>query len=166
MATLDQVMASFWGDSDYGVFPPLTDEAIREAEDRFGVTLPASLVRLLRVQNGGTVAKQRNAFPFPPHTPGGDRYAPFDVVMGISPADAFVSMLDTPYLVAEWGLPTPIVLLAGNGHWWVGLDYRSCGPQGEPSVAFFDADRESSLTLASDFETFLQGLTAAESFWR
>ncbi|MFI6170414.1 SMI1/KNR4 family protein [Nocardia sp. NPDC051052] len=68
------------------------------------------------------------------------------------------------YLVREWGLPAPIVLLDGDGHYWVGLDYRECGPAGEPSVAVFDTDRESSVILAADFETFLRGLTAAEPF--
>ncbi|MFB8277737.1 SMI1/KNR4 family protein [Nocardia colli] len=161
MATFDQVLASFWSDSDYGVLDPLTDDAVRAAENQLGVELPASLLRLLRVQNGGTVADQWNAFPFPAPTPGIDSYAPFDVVMGVGPTDG---LLDTPYLIKEWGLPAPIVLLAGDGHWWVGLDYRNCGPQGEPSVAFFDADRENSVILAPDFETFVRGLTAADSF--
>ncbi|MFE9581157.1 SMI1/KNR4 family protein [Nocardia sp. NPDC006044] len=160
MATFDHVLASFWSDSDYGVLDPLTDDGVRAAENQLGVELPASLLRLLGVQNGGTVADQWNAFPFPALALGIDSYAPFDVVMGVGPN----GLLDTPYLIKEWGLPSPIVLLAGDGHWWVGLDYRNCGPRGEPSVTFFDADQENSVTLASDFETFLQGLTAADSF--
>ncbi|MFC9435316.1 SMI1/KNR4 family protein [Nocardia sp. NPDC057030] len=160
MATLDQVLASFWSDSRYGVLDPLTADAVRAAENRLGVELPASLLRLLRVQNGGTVADQWNAFPFPAPAPGIDSYAPFDVVMGVGPD----GLLDTPYLIQEWGLPSPIVLLAGDGHWWVGLDYRNRATHREPSVTFFDTDQETSVILAPDFETFLQGLVAADSF--
>ncbi|MFI6043904.1 SMI1/KNR4 family protein [Nocardia sp. NPDC051321] len=161
---MDEVLESFWGDSDYGVLGPLTDKAVRDAESQLRVTLPASLVRLLRVQNGGTVAKRWNAWPVSAPTAGFDSYVPIDLVMGVGRADGGTTVLDTPYLVQEWGLPAPIVLLDGDGHYWVGLDYRDCGPAGEPAVTVFDADRESSVILAADFETFLRGLTAAESF--
>ncbi|WP_069161736.1 SMI1/KNR4 family protein [Nocardia altamirensis] len=53
-------MVSFWGGSDYGVLAPLTDTAVQDAEAQLGVRLPASLVRLLRIQNGGTVADRWN----------------------------------------------------------------------------------------------------------
>lgn len=164
VVTFDEVVASFWSDSDYGVLGPLTDAAVRDAEDQLRVRLPASLVRLLRVQNGGTVAKRWNASPVSVPTAGFDPYVPFDLVMGVGRADGVTTLFDTPYLVEEWGLPAPIVLLDGDGHYWVGLDYRGCGAQGEPSVAVFDTDRESSVILAPDFETFLRGLTAAASF--
>ncbi|MFI6996726.1 SMI1/KNR4 family protein [Nocardia sp. NPDC050175] len=164
MVTFDEVVASFWDDSGYGVLGSLTDEAIRAAEEQLGVALPGSLVRLLRVQNGGAVAKRWNALPVSAPTLGFDPYVPLDEVMGIGRADGRTTVLDTPYLVEEWGLPAPIVLLDGDGHYWVGLDYRVGGPQGEPSVALFDADRETSVVLAPDFETFLQGLTSAEAF--
>lgn len=164
VVTVDEVVASFWRDSDFGVLDPLTDEAVRDAEDQLRVALPASLVRLLRVQNGGTVAERWNAWPVAVPTAGFDPYVPFELVMGVGRADGVTTLFDTPYLVAEWGLPEPIVLLDGDGHYWVGLDYRGCGPYGEPSVAVFDADRESSALLAADFETFLRGLTAAASF--
>ncbi|MFG1795520.1 SMI1/KNR4 family protein [Nocardia sp. NPDC049149] len=160
MTSAEELMASFWGSSDYGVLAPLTDAAVQDAEAQLGVRLPASLVRLLRIQNGGTVANRWNAFPMPVSTSGLDHYVSLDQLMGIGPSGDAISMLDTPYLVEEWGLPTPIVLLNGDGHWWAGLDYRDCGPQGEPSVAFFDADEETSVLLAPDFETFLAGLTA------
>ncbi|MFI9509132.1 SMI1/KNR4 family protein [Nocardia sp. NPDC052566] len=163
MARSDQVMTSFWGDSDYGVFPQLTDEMIRDAEDELGLTLPTSLVRLLRMQNGGVVGDQWNAFPVPVPTSGGDDYVPFDGLMGIGEQGELTSILDTPYLVEEWGLPAPIVLLDGDGHYWIGLDYTDCGRQGEPSVALFDTDEGTSLCLASNFEKFLEGLTAADA---
>ncbi len=38
------------------------------------------------------------------------------------------------------------------------LDYRQCGPDGEPSVAYVDMEKRQVITLAPDFATFLQGL--------
>lgn len=153
----------FWSDSPHGVQPPLTDEAVRDAEKVLGVRLPEALLELLRVQNGGVVVDERSAFPSGPTSWASD-HAPFDSLMGIGAAERTTSLLDTPYLVGEWGLPSPVVLLTGDGHWWIALDYRTCGPDGEPSVVWLDADDESELALAPDLRTFLAGLVPAESF--
>jgi hypothetical protein len=75
-----------------------------------------------------------------------------------------MSLLDTPYLVKEWGLPSQIVLLSGDGHCWIGLDYRGCGPDGDPSVTWFDAELDTELPLAGDFRTFVEKLTAGRAF--
>ncbi|MFC8078853.1 SMI1/KNR4 family protein [Streptomyces sp. NPDC057307] len=169
MARYDEVRAAFWdnsgGDQD-GERPPLTGELVAEAERVLGVTLPVTLLDLLRVRDGGAVAPAWNALPT------GEL---FTELMGIGrlpttatagPADRTASvaplcLLDTPYLVAEWELPSPIVLIAGEGHWWIGLDYRECGPRGEPSVTWFDADEETELALATDFRSFVEGLVAS-----
>lgn len=74
------------------------------------------------------------------------------------------SMLNTPYLVREWGLPSAIVLLSGDGDAWIGLDYRGCGPDGDPSVPWFDTELRSELSLASDFGTFVESVTAGDFF--
>ncbi|MEV7618371.1 SMI1/KNR4 family protein [Streptomyces sp. NPDC089799] len=164
MARFDEVMATFWADGDYGVQPPLTDETLREAELVLGVTLPSTLVDLLRVQNGGIVAADHDACPTSQPTSWSEEHVPFDFLMGIGPREQMTSLLDTPYLVAEWGLPSPIVLLCGDGHCWIGLDYRVCGPDGNPSVTWFDTDLDTALLLAGDFTTFIESLTAAGDF--
>jgi hypothetical protein len=61
-------------------------------------------------------------------------------------------------LVQEWGLPWPLVLLTGDGHWWIALDDRGCGPDGEPSATWFDTELDQDLHLAADFRTFVEGL--------
>jgi hypothetical protein len=48
------------------------------------------------------------------------------------------------------------VLLTGDGHWWIALDYRK---PGEPSVTWLDADAEEELALAPDFRSFVEALT-------
>ncbi|WP_425558975.1 SMI1/KNR4 family protein [Kutzneria kofuensis] len=63
MADFDEIKVAFWGDGTYDVQPPLTDEDVREAEALLGVTLPAALLDLLRIQNGGGVACGPAAVP-------------------------------------------------------------------------------------------------------
>ncbi|WP_030248189.1 SMI1/KNR4 family protein [Streptomyces sp. NRRL S-350] len=161
----DDVQPAFWDTgSNYGVQQPLTDEAVREAERLLDVTLPASLLDLLRIQNGGQVTGTRNAFRTDKPTSWSADHVPFDHVMGVGHRERTVSLLDSPYLVEEWSLPAPVVLLSGDGPCWVALDYRACGRHGEPSVAWFDADFSVELALAPDFGSFVEGLSSASDF--
>ncbi|WP_406389646.1 SMI1/KNR4 family protein [Streptomyces sp. NBC_00887] len=164
MGRFDEVTATFWADDDYGVQQPLTDEMVREAEQVLGVTLPSALLDLLRVQNGGIVGADQDAFPTGRPTSWSEDHVPFDYLMGIGRGDGLTSLLDTPYLVEEWGMPTPLVLLSGDGHCWVGLDYRICGRHGDPAVAWFETDLGAELVLARDFRSFVEGLTDSDRF--
>ncbi|MFJ2034370.1 hypothetical protein [Streptosporangium sp. NPDC087985] len=83
--------------------------------------------------------------------------------MGIGRSERMTSLLDTPYLIEEWGMPSPVVLLSGDGHHWIGLDYRGCGRAGDPAVAWFDADLNTELALARDFRSFLEGLSSGSA---
>ncbi|GAA3485670.1 SMI1/KNR4 family protein [Streptomyces yanii] len=163
MAEFGEVRTTFWGEGLYGVQPPLSDVVVQDAERRRGVRLPTSLLEILRVQNGGLVAELWNAFPTDVPTSWSENHVPLDEMMGIGRHDGKLSLLDSPYLVEEWGLPSPLVLLSGDGHCWIALDYRSCGENGEPSVTWFDMDRNTELPLAADFRTFVERLTAAAS---
>jgi SMI1-KNR4 cell-wall len=158
MTGFDEIKTRFWGDSAYGVLPALSPGSVAEAEETLGVRLPASLVELLEIQNGGSVADDLEAFPTSEPTSWAEDEVPFDTLMGIGPPGDVLTLLDTPYLIEEWGLPSPIVLLSGDGHYWIALDYRECGPRGEPKVGWFDADRESELALAPDFRSFVERL--------
>ncbi len=165
MTSHEDLQPPFWDTrSGYGIQPPLTDQAVSEAERLLGVTLPEALLDLLRRQNGGQVSESRSAFPTTRPTSWSSDHVPFDSVMGIGHREQTLSLLDSPYLIEEWGLPADVVVLSGDGHCWIGLDYRTCGRQGQPSVAWFDADDESELALAPDFGSFLRGLTSTAEF--
>jgi hypothetical protein len=84
--------------------------------------------------------------------------------MGLGPVGADLTLLDTPYLVGEWDLPSPVVLLSGQGHYWIALDYRMCGPEGEPSVVWLDEDMAGELQLAPDFRRFVERLRSSGDF--
>ncbi|MER7758132.1 SMI1/KNR4 family protein [Streptomyces sp. NPDC097619] len=164
MAGFAEVKKSFWGTGLYGKQDPLTDEAVLEAERELGVRLPGSLVELLRVRNGGEVADRWNAFPTEVPNSWSEDHVPLDDLMGIGRAEGGASVLDSARLVREWRLPRQLVLLSGDGHWWIALDYRACGEGDEPSVTWFDTETVSEVPLARDFRSFVESLTAAESF--
>lgn len=161
MAPFDEVAATFWDPDDDEAAGPATADLVAATEKAVGVTLPETLVRLLRLRNGGVVFEAWDAFPT-----GADDHVLFDVLLGAGPPDVpdSATLGDTPYLVAEWGLPSPVLLLSGDGHTWVALDYRVCGPAGEPSVVWLDADRGSERALAPDFRTFVEGLRPSAEF--
>jgi hypothetical protein len=154
----DGTTAPFWGDGTYGVQPPLTDGAVADAERVLGVRLPGALLDLLRVQNGGTVAPGRRRYPTDTPTSWAADHVPFAELMGIGRAAGTPSLLDTPYLVREWGLPAAVVLLSGTGHFWIALDYRAREPRAEPSVTWFDTEMGTELALAPDFRAFVDRL--------
>jgi hypothetical protein len=161
----DAVKATFWSiDTIYGVQPPLTKELVRAAEQELDVQLPADLLELLGIQNGGVVADGWNAFPTAEPTSWSPDHVPFDEVMGIGRTENLNSLFDTPYLIGEWEMPSPLVLLSGDGHYWVALDYRGSGRQGPPAVTWFDTELGTELALATDFRSFVEGLTASDAF--
>lgn len=165
VARFEDLQQSLWDTgSDYGVQPPVTAEVILEAERLLNVTLPGSLLDLLRQQNGGRLTRSRNAFPTSGPTSWSADHVPVDSLLGIGHRERMISVLDSPYLIEEWDLPAPVVLVSGDGHCWIGLDYRSGGRHGVPAVTWFDADDHSESTLAPDFQSFVEGLTAADGF--
>ena len=137
--------------------PELSAEAVAEAERVLHVTLPADFVSLMRVQNGGYVRDEFAACPTSRATSWAEDHVMVNEVAGIGSPDV-LSVLDSPGLNAEWGQPAELVLLSGDGHWWIALDYRECGPEGEPPVVFYENGGEGApdeLRLASSFREFV-----------
>ncbi|GHJ49366.1 hypothetical protein Cs7R123_67080 [Catellatospora sp. TT07R-123] len=161
MTRFDEIRASFWSDSAHGAQPPLTRELVNQVQTTLGVVLPGSLLELLRLRNGGGVARPFSAFPVNGATSWCTDEVPFESLLGVGRRAGMLSLFDSPFLVSYWGLPSGIVLLSSTtGHSWAALDYRPRGPRAEPTVAWFDADFAAELTLAADFRGFLAGLRA------
>jgi hypothetical protein len=150
----------FWG-SNYYNHPPLTDEMLIVAEKELGVKLPTEYLALLRAQNGGYT----QGFGFPmTQTAWAKDHIPLHDMAGIV-TDPKIrtaqNILDTAYLTKEWGLPSRQVLLSGEGHWWITLDYR----KGDiPSVAWIDVECDQDLQVARSFTEFLHGLRPGSEF--
>ena len=153
--------AEFWGENYYG-HPPLIEEMVSLAEETLLVKLPATYVNLLRIQNGGYT--QGFGFPMQVQTRWAEDHIPLDELFGIVVDGSIVTaqnILDSHYLSEEWGLPPRQVLLNGDGHWWITLDYRK---DNEPTVAWIDTEGQEEFTVAATFDEFVAALKPSETF--
>ena len=152
-------LSAFWAPSSLPA-PPLRPDFVPVAERELGVRLPAELLALLTQQNGGDT--RGFAFLTTKATSWSATHVPFDEFFGlVPPSDSGpASLLDSAYLTQEWRLPEKQVLLSGDGHCFISLDYRH-GP--EPTVAWIDTEMEQEVQLASNFGDFLAGLVDYDS---
>jgi hypothetical protein len=151
----------FWRSNHYG-HPPLTDEMLDLAEGALGVRLPTELIDLLRIQNGGYT--EGFALPMSRATSWASDHIPLGELNGIvldPDIDTALNLMDTAYVTAEWDLPPKQVILAGEGHYWITLDYRS-GPT--PSVSWIDVDSGEDFQVAECFAAFLSALVPASVY--
>lgn len=145
----------FWR-SNYYNHPPLTTEMVAEAERQLGVKLPGEYLALLQIQNGGYTHGFR--YPMSQPTRWANDHVPLDELFGIviNPEHRTAqNILKTAYMTEEWGLPPRQVLLTGDGHWWITLDYRAGDP---PSVAWLYTELDEDIQVAPSFASFLDGL--------
>jgi hypothetical protein len=152
--------------------PPLTDALVSDAERILQVRLPDSYVALMRECNGGYVI--RDAFPVTEPTSWAPDHIGVATIFGIAaaggdetddPPGMGKGILVTPYMLREWNLPKGIVLIDGDGHRWIALDYRECGPTGIPSVVWLNPDADEDIQLAPTFEDFVSGLVPSDQFF-
>uniref|UniRef100_UPI003F83BE8F SMI1/KNR4 family protein n=1 Tax=Bacillus safensis TaxID=561879 RepID=UPI003F83BE8F len=68
--------------------------------------------------------------------------------------------MDSAYLIKEWELPEGLVLINGDGHTWVAMDYRKT--KENPAIHYFDVEMEEDFKLANSFDEFIEGLYTAE----
>jgi SMI1-KNR4 cell-wall len=145
-----------------GALPPLTREDVDRAEAFFGVKLPSTYTRLLSHRNGGYT--ERFVIPINADLAWYGEYLDIDHLNGIGPRPANPPDYDdyadydiykTPYMIREWGLPEKQVLLSGDGHTWIALDYRHGG---EPMVTWLDNDPHNDQVICGSFEEFLEKL--------
>ena len=150
----------FWDDNYYG-HPPLTDNMIVQAEWMLGVALPEEFIKLLRVQNGGYT--KGFAYPMGQRTTWAADHVPLDELFGIvDPAmGSPQNILDSITATQECGLPERQVILTGDGHWWITLDYRNGPP---PCVSWIDVECKEEAPIAPSFGRFLEGLVPSSDF--
>jgi hypothetical protein len=149
----------FWAD-DWDKNPATSEAIIQRVEATLGVAIPAEYLALLKIQNGGYT--RGFVFPTRQRTSWAEDHVALDELNGIGRYEPLPSGLhniyNSTYMIAEWDLPPSQVLLAGDGHWWISLDYRS---RGAPSVRWLDVDSGEDLELAPTFGAFFAGLQPA-----
>ncbi|MBM6771055.1 MULTISPECIES: SMI1/KNR4 family protein [Bacillus cereus group] len=150
--------STIWADDDYLKLAPINDELIKKAEEVLNVKLPESYITLLKEQNGGTL--RLDVHPTSKPNSWADDHVNVSGLYGISFNENESSILESRYLIREWEMPESIVLLSGDGHTWIALDYRNVAEN--PPVIFIDNEFEEIIELAPNFESFLQNLTTYE----
>ena len=151
----------FW-DTSHIYNPALTDEVLRLGEKSLGVKLPVELLDLLRIQNGGYT----KGFVFPTSVPTSwaANHIPFDELGGINPQaepGALFCLTKSTYVAGEFELPVGQIILGGDGHYFVTLDYRDSDV---PSVAWIDTECGQDIQLADTFHEFLSKLVSVDEF--
>jgi hypothetical protein len=145
-----------------GALSPLTLEDIDRAEAFFGVELPSTYIKLLSRRNGGYT--ERFVIPIKADLEWYGDYLDIDHLNGIGPRSASppdyidyagFDIYMTPYMIREWGLPEKQLLLCGDGHTWIALDYRHGG---EPVVTWLDNDPHMDQMICGSFDEFLTQL--------
>lgn len=143
--------------------PPMTDEDVRWFERSHGIRLPANLVRLLRVQNGG----------YPRWTLHPQINGRFETVRGLVRQGGLkVDWKEELEYMREESIREPsglqrMIGLTGGGHYDVCLDYGRGSPS-EPVVTFVDLERfEPAVVLAKSFDEFVVALRydANDTVW-
>lgn len=71
------------------------------------------------------------------------------------------NILDSDYMTKEWGLPQKQVLLSGDGHWRITLDYRKGKT---PSVRRIDTECNEDIHVADSFDDFIHGLVPKDQY--
>jgi len=153
----------FWADVNYADDynePEPSDELILELENELGYKLPESYVKFMKKHNGGV--PKYNLIPV--CQPG---YC-FDVgllgIFGIGKEkpNTICGSYGTKFMVEEWGYPDIGVAICdcfSAGHEMIFLDYRECGPKGEPKVSYVDQEWDYEITIIADsFEEFIGAL--------
>jgi hypothetical protein len=164
--------STFWEDSDYAAEahtePAPSNELIARVEADLGYRLPAFYVALMRVRNGGI--PRNTCFPTTEATSWADDHIAITSIVGIG-YDKLYSLcggLGSQFMLDEWEYPAIGVVVAdcpSAGHDLVMLDYRACGPTGEPAVIHIDQESDFAITyLAPNFEAFVRGLLPGEAF--
>ncbi|MBU8694224.1 SMI1/KNR4 family protein [Bacillus altitudinis] len=150
-------MKLFWeiDEEGYYTLKKINEAEIAKAEKKLGITLPDTYKKLILEQNGGYTI--HNAFPTTHSNSWAEDHIQFNHLLGIAEDEG---IMDSAYLIKEWELPEGLVLINGDGHTWVAMDYRKT--KENPTIHYFDVEMEEDFKLADSFDKFIEGLYTAE----
>ncbi|KAB7673140.1 SMI1/KNR4 family protein [Bacillus sp. B1-b2] len=133
----------------------LTSKEIDLAENHFKVKLPKAYIDLLKKKNGGYLLY--NTLPISLNRWEDDNFILIDHLLGINKNEG---IMETDYFVKEWEIKRKnIILLSGDGHEWLALDYNSSE---EPKIIFIRTDEDLVIPLYDSFEKMLENLYIQE----
>ena len=157
--------SQFW-DDDRLALEEYVDEApsdtlIASVETELGYRLPETYLALMKQHNGGI--PYATCYPLPNPQEGEQEYVEITgfLSIGRKKPNSLCGTAGNKLFKEGWHYPDYGVYICdcpSAGFDLILLDYRQCGPDGDPSVAYVDMEKRQVTTLAPDFATFLQGL--------
>jgi hypothetical protein len=171
-ASKDIDYSDFWEQSEYAdqdyVDDPLTAEKRSYVETTLGFKLPAAYLALMASQNGG-FPKRTNHRTRERTSWAVDHVAITGLFsIGKAKSHSLCGEFGSEFWVEAWGYPPIGIYFAdcpSAGHDMLCLDYRDCGPLGEPSVVHVDQEFDYKITpVAENFASFIRDLEADEAF--
>lgn len=139
-----------------------TEEKIEKFEDEYDVKLPPEYVQYAGASSIGVV-KLPPCDSISTQLYFGEGFYVIGSFAGIEPDGYASSIFDSAYLTKEWGLPEKLVLIEGDGHTWLALDYRES--KTDPKVIVIESDEGKSLLVANTFKDFVQSVLPYESVY-
>ena len=146
MAQSDEPLLPFW----FGEREGATAAELAAAEEYLGYRLPTALRELLQEQNGGVsnfAAYEKAGF-----------YYPLLPLFGVDPNAGAGTLMRAFDVNETFEVPSGIVMFAGEGHAWWGLDYRRNADR--PAIVYRNSEDEPIEEVTGSFEELLQGLVA------
>ena len=165
--------SSFWEDSQYAkenyVDAVPTPELIGAVEGQLGYKLPVAYIELAKTQNGGLPKNTNHRTDEP--TSWSDDHIAITGIYSIGRSMLYSlcgETFNSKFWEEEWGYPAIGIYFAdcpSGGHDMIALDYRRCGPDGEPEVVHVDQENDYRITkVAGSFEQFIRGLESDDAF--
>lgn len=158
--------STFWSTSKYSNEKynsgPFTDNMIESIEKELGYKLPSSYIELMKIQNGGIV--NLSCCPCSESTSWAEDHVAITGIYGIGRDKSYslCGSAGSKFMIEEWEYPAigiAICSCPSGGHDMIFLDYRECGPEGEPAVVHVDQEFDYKITkLADSFEEFINML--------
>ena len=164
--------AELWEASEYAstwyVGAPLMAKAVARVERALGYKMPAAYVEFMQFQNGG-IPQRTSHRTKEPTSWAGDQVAVTGIYsVGRENRYSLCGELRSRFWMEEWGYPDIGVYFAdcpSAGHDMLCLDYRACGPSGEPSVVHVDQESDYKLTRRATTKPCLLRRALRHSFW-
>jgi len=163
---------AFWAESEYAaetyVERAPDSGVVAELESLLGYKIPLAYVELCKTQNGGSPNNTCYRTQIPIFW--SDDYAELVGIFAIGKtADSSLGGIDgSKFWMEEWGYPDIGIYFADTptaGHDMFCLDYRECGPTGEPKVVHVHQEDNYKTTIIADsFEAFIRGLEPKSNF--
>lgn len=126
----------------------IKQEDIRDIEKKYNCKLPNDYINFLEFQNGAILNKNL--------IKGYEEDIWIESISGINGLEINNVLPESDYFISEWELPNKLLLIYGEGHWWISFDYRNLNPDNTPKISYIDLELNRDIVIANSFTELLE----------